>query len=165
KAGDKTVTGTGEPGSTITVKFPNGKEGTATVDKDGKWTVNVPEGTEIKPGDKLIVTATDEAGNTSEPTEVIVEGMTDNGMADMDQNGKDMDDMGNMDNNMKDMDAMPGMKDDMKTSKDMNNKGKEMKELPETGNESTNAPLFGSLIAALGSLFLLGRRRKENEEK
>ncbi|UXR78163.1 Rib/alpha-like domain-containing protein [Staphylococcus sp. IVB6227] len=165
KAGDKTVTGKGEPGSTITVKFPNGEEGTAKVDKDGNWTVKVPKGTEIKPGDKLIVTATDEAGNTSEPTEVIVGGMADNGMADMDQNGKDM---GDMDNNMKDMDnmdAMPGMKADMKSSKDMNNNGKEMKELPETGNESTNAPLFGSLIAALGSLFLLGRRRKENEEK
>ncbi|UXR83539.1 Rib/alpha-like domain-containing protein [Staphylococcus sp. IVB6214] len=163
--GDKEVTGKGEPGSTITVKFPNGEEGTAKVDKDGNWTVKVPKGTEIKPGDKLIVTATDEAGNTSEPTEVIVGGMADNGMADMDQNGKDM---GDMDNNMKDMDnmdAMPGMKADMKSSKDMNNNGKEMKELPETGNESTNAPLFGSLIAALGSLFLLGRRRKENEEK
>ncbi|WP_194434690.1 Rib/alpha-like domain-containing protein, partial [Staphylococcus muscae] len=42
EAGDKTVTGTGEPGSTITVKFPNGEEGTATVDENGKWTVDVP---------------------------------------------------------------------------------------------------------------------------
>ncbi|MGV3043208.1 Ig-like domain-containing protein, partial [Staphylococcus rostri] len=159
--GDTMVTGKGEPGSTITVKFPDGKEGTATVDKDGNWTVKVPDGTMIKEGDKLIVTATDEAGNTSEPTEVIVKGMKDNGKTDMNDNMKDMNGMDDMDN----MNDMPGMKDDMKASKDMNNKGKEMKELPETGNESTNAPLFGSLIAAFGSLFLLGRRRKEDEEK
>ncbi|MCS4487362.1 Ig-like domain-containing protein, partial [Staphylococcus americanisciuri] len=40
--GDTTVTGKGEPGATITVKFPDGKEGTTTVDKDGNWTVKVP---------------------------------------------------------------------------------------------------------------------------
>ncbi|PNZ02196.1 Ig-like domain-containing protein, partial [Staphylococcus muscae] len=49
-----------------------GEEGTATVDENGKWTVDVPEGTEIKPGDELDVTATDEAGNTSDVTKVKV---------------------------------------------------------------------------------------------
>ncbi|UXR73765.1 Ig-like domain-containing protein [Staphylococcus sp. IVB6238] len=176
--GDTEVTGKGEPGSEITVKFPDGKEGTTTVDKDGNWTVKVPEGTTIKPGDKLIVTATDEAGNTSEPTVVVVPdeksddntgksgntGNTDNtGMTGKTGNTSNTDnsnagDMGNMD-------ATPAVKGDMSEAKDMNNNGKEVNELPETGNESTNAPLFGSLIAALGSLFLLGRRRKENEEK
>ncbi|HDB3912518.1 TPA: LPXTG cell wall anchor domain-containing protein, partial [Staphylococcus aureus] len=40
------------------------------------------------------------------------------------------------------------------------------KELPDTGNEN-NGTLFGSLFAALGGLFLVGRRRKNknNEEK
>ncbi|UXR69431.1 Ig-like domain-containing protein [Staphylococcus sp. IVB6246] len=176
--GDTEVTGKGEPGSEITVKFPDGKEGTTTVDKDGNWTVKVPEGTTIKPGDKLIVTATDEAGNTSEPTVVVVPdeksddntgksgntGNTDNtGMTGKTGNTSNTDnsnagDMGNID-------ATPAVKGDMSEAKDMNNNGKEVNELPETGNESTNAPLFGSLIAALGSLFLLGRRRKENEEK
>ena len=35
--------------------------------------------------------------------------------------------------------------------------------LPETGDDSNqnNATLFGSLFAALGSLFLFGRRRKK----
>ncbi|MDU0476913.1 Ig-like domain-containing protein [Staphylococcus chromogenes] len=37
-------------------------------------------------------------------------------------------------------------------------------ELPETGS-TTNPTLFGGLIAALGSLFLFGRRRKEKEEQ
>ncbi|PNZ80506.1 LPXTG cell wall anchor domain-containing protein, partial [Staphylococcus microti] len=39
------------------------------------------------------------------------------------------------------------------------------KTLPETGNTSTNTTLFGSLFAALGGLFLLGRRRKEKDAK
>ena len=35
------------------------------------------------------------------------------------------------------------------------------KELPDTGNDAqNNATLFGSLFAALGGLFLVGRRRK-----
>ncbi|WP_369426885.1 LPXTG cell wall anchor domain-containing protein, partial [Staphylococcus pasteuri] len=38
--------------------------------------------------------------------------------------------------------------------------------LPETGEESNsnNATLFGSLFAGLGSLFLLGRRRKKEDK-
>ncbi|MCQ9903564.1 MSCRAMM family adhesin SdrC, partial [Staphylococcus aureus] len=42
------------------------------------------------------------------------------------------------------------------------------KELPDTGNDAqNNATLFGSLFAALGGLFLVGKRRKNknNEEK
>ncbi|WP_374757675.1 LPXTG cell wall anchor domain-containing protein [Staphylococcus sp. 17KM0847] len=39
------------------------------------------------------------------------------------------------------------------------------KELPETGQEAANTTLLGTYAALLGSLFLLGRRRKENEEK
>ncbi|EXO10463.1 LPXTG cell wall anchor domain-containing protein, partial [Staphylococcus aureus] len=42
------------------------------------------------------------------------------------------------------------------------------KELPDTGNDAqNNGTLFGSLFAALGGLFLVGRRRKNknNEEK
>ncbi|WP_242512115.1 Ig-like domain-containing protein, partial [Staphylococcus aureus] len=33
--GDNTVTGTGEPGGTVTVTFPDGTTGTGTVDNDG----------------------------------------------------------------------------------------------------------------------------------
>ncbi|EEK12270.1 LPXTG cell wall anchor domain-containing protein, partial [Staphylococcus hominis] len=41
-------------------------------------------------------------------------------------------------------------------------------ELPDTGNNNqNNGTLFGSLFAALGGLFLVGRRRKNenNDEK
>ena len=67
KPDDKTVTGTGDrPNESITVTFPDGKEVPATTDENGKWTVKVPEGTTLKPGDK--VEARDEAGNKSERT-------------------------------------------------------------------------------------------------
>ncbi|WP_241955789.1 Ig-like domain-containing protein, partial [Staphylococcus chromogenes] len=39
---DGTVTGTGEPGGTVVVTFPNGDVVTGTVGEDGTWTVDVP---------------------------------------------------------------------------------------------------------------------------
>lgn len=57
----------------------------------------------------------------------------------------------------------------MESSKDnmMNKDSKEQaKVLPDTGETPTeNATLFGSLFAGLGSLFLFGRRKKEEEEQ
>ncbi|HFU4051610.1 TPA: Ig-like domain-containing protein, partial [Streptococcus suis] len=69
KAGDTTVTGTAEPGSTVTVTFPDGSTATTTADENGNYTVDVPAGVELKEGDKVSAKATDEAGNTSTPTE------------------------------------------------------------------------------------------------
>ncbi|HFI0248964.1 TPA: Ig-like domain-containing protein, partial [Streptococcus suis] len=69
KAGDTTVTGTTEPGATVTVTFPDGTEVTTTADENGNYTVDVPAGVELKEGDKVSAKATDEAGNTSTPTE------------------------------------------------------------------------------------------------
>ncbi|HEM5327497.1 TPA: hypothetical protein U1379_002207, partial [Streptococcus suis] len=69
KAGDTTVTGTTEPGATVTVTFPDGSTVTTTADENGNYTVDVPAGVELKEGDKVTATATDEAGNTSIPTE------------------------------------------------------------------------------------------------
>ncbi|MGC3342446.1 Ig-like domain-containing protein, partial [Enterococcus faecalis] len=40
-----------------------------TADKNGNFTVNVPK---LEAGTKVRVTATDESGNTSEPTNVVV---------------------------------------------------------------------------------------------
>ncbi|RIN93186.1 LPXTG cell wall anchor domain-containing protein [Mammaliicoccus sciuri] len=57
----------------------------------------------------------------------------------------------------------------MESSKDnmMNKDSKEQaKVLPDTGETpAENATLFGSLFAGLGSLFLFGRRKKEEEEQ
>ncbi|UBI09534.1 YPDG domain-containing protein [Corynebacterium coyleae] len=62
KPGDKKITGKDDrPNSEITVTFPDGTEKKVTTDKDGNWSVDVPEGTDLNHGDKINVT--DEAGN------------------------------------------------------------------------------------------------------
>ncbi|MDR1791419.1 MAG: Ig-like domain-containing protein [Propionibacteriaceae bacterium] len=60
----------GEPGSTITVTFPDGTKATTQVGADGCWTVPIPEGT---PDGKTTVVATDEAGNDSDPVEIVID--------------------------------------------------------------------------------------------
>ncbi|ERF78207.1 hypothetical protein N561_07405 [Gallibacterium anatis 12656/12] len=69
------VTGTAEPGSTVTVKDENGKEiGTATAGDDGKFdvTINPPKTN----GEELTVEAKDEAGNPSQPNTVKADDST-----------------------------------------------------------------------------------------
>ncbi|RZI05717.1 LPXTG cell wall anchor domain-containing protein [Staphylococcus condimenti] len=70
--GDNTVTGTGEPGGTVTVTFPDGSTVTSTVGDDGTWTADVPEGTTLNNGDVVTATETDGAGNTSQETSTTV---------------------------------------------------------------------------------------------
>ena len=43
-------------------------------------------------------------------------------------------------------------------------KTQETEELPDTGNSTGNATLFGGLFAALGSVFLFNRRKKDSKE-
>ena len=72
KPGDKKITGKDDrKNSEITVTFPDGTEKKVTTDKDGNWSVDVPEGTDLNHGDKIKVT--DEAGNE---TDVTVEDKT-----------------------------------------------------------------------------------------
>ena len=69
------VTGTAEPGSTVTVKDENGKEiGTATAGDNGKFdvTINPPKTN----GEELTVEAKDEAGNPSQPNTVKADDST-----------------------------------------------------------------------------------------
>lgn len=53
----------------MTVTLPDGSQHHGTADKNGNFTVKVPK---LEAGTKVIVTATDESGNTSEPTNVVV---------------------------------------------------------------------------------------------
>lgn len=63
----KTVTGTAEPGSTITLKDANGNViGTGKTGSDGNFTVSL--GTPLTNGEQATATATDAAGNTSPGT-------------------------------------------------------------------------------------------------
>lgn len=57
--GSKEVTGTGMPNSKVVVTFPDGTTVTVDVDQDGKWKATVPEGLELKSGDKLTAVTLD----------------------------------------------------------------------------------------------------------
>ncbi|REI31181.1 hypothetical protein DOS79_00635, partial [Staphylococcus felis] len=65
--GDKEVTGTGEPGTTVVVTFPNGETGTGKVDEKGNWSVSVPPTEVLEEGEIITDVNKDNNGNTSEP--------------------------------------------------------------------------------------------------
>ena len=69
KAGDTAITGTAEAGSTVEVTLPDSSKVSAKADQDGNFSVPVSG---LKEGDTVSVTATDDAGNTSNPTSVTV---------------------------------------------------------------------------------------------
>lgn len=71
----KTVTGTAEPGSTITLKDANGNViGTGKTGSDGNFTVSL--GTPLINGEQVTATATDAAGNTSQSATVTAPDLT-----------------------------------------------------------------------------------------
>ncbi|MBM7688047.1 hypothetical protein BCR24_00575 [Enterococcus ureilyticus] len=66
--GAKEVTGNGMPNSKVIVTFPDGTKVTVDVDKDGKWKTAVPEGIELRKGDKLTAVTLDPlTGTLSDP--------------------------------------------------------------------------------------------------
>ena len=66
KAGDKTITGTSEPNASVEVTLPDGTKVTTTADNDGKWTANVPAGSEPKEGEVVKAVATVDGKTSSE---------------------------------------------------------------------------------------------------
>ena len=59
------VTGQAEPGSTVTVTFPDGTTATGTANDQGNFTIDIPTGVELEGGEEILATATDDNGNTS----------------------------------------------------------------------------------------------------
>ncbi|MCH7337953.1 Ig-like domain-containing protein, partial [Acinetobacter sp. NIPH 2699] len=55
--GTDPITGTAEPGTTVTVTFPDGSEVEAVTDEDGNWSVPNPDN--LEDGDEITVVATD----------------------------------------------------------------------------------------------------------
>ncbi|WP_398591638.1 Rib/alpha-like domain-containing protein [Streptococcus suis] len=68
---DTTVTGTGTPGATVTVTFPDGSQTTTPVKPDGTWFVPVAPGS-LKEGDQVTATQTEPGKNPSAPTNTNV---------------------------------------------------------------------------------------------
>ncbi|PTF37151.1 hypothetical protein BUY29_13160, partial [Staphylococcus cohnii] len=48
---DTTIGGTAEPGSTVTVTFPDGKTATGTADSEGNYTIEIPTNIDLKGGE------------------------------------------------------------------------------------------------------------------
>jgi hypothetical protein len=69
---DTTISGKAEPGSTVTVTFPDGTTATGTTDADGNYTIDIPSNVDLQGGEELPVTATDKDGNESEPATMTV---------------------------------------------------------------------------------------------
>lgn len=63
--GAATITGEGQPESTIVVTFPNQISSTVEVDTEGKWKVDVPEGLTLEHNDVTLVKAIGELGSIS----------------------------------------------------------------------------------------------------
>ncbi|HHU6749880.1 TPA: Rib/alpha-like domain-containing protein, partial [Staphylococcus pseudintermedius] len=175
---DGTKAGTTEVGVTIT--YPDGTTDHITVpvtigqqpaedngatDSDGN----------MKPGTDETHNNTDDGGDMNQSTD---EG---HGVTDHDDNVKQNSNVDHTPDKQgdhhatspaTDMDPMPS--DKQTTSGDMNAKGstsekakqQQSEQLPDTGESHTqNGALLGGLFAALGGLFLIGRRRKEKEDK
>ncbi|MDC5186110.1 Ig-like domain-containing protein, partial [Acinetobacter baumannii] len=65
------VSGQAEPGSTVTVTYPDGTTATVVAGTDGSW--SVPNPGNLVDGDTVTATATDPAGNTSGPATAVVD--------------------------------------------------------------------------------------------
>src|SRR5699024_12406805 len=71
---DTTSGGTAEPGSTVTVTFPDGTTATGTANDKGNYTVEIPSGVKLEGGEDIKVVGTDKDGNTSsEVTTTVVD--------------------------------------------------------------------------------------------
>ncbi|UXV37796.1 Rib/alpha-like domain-containing protein [Staphylococcus simulans] len=174
-AGDKVVTGTAEPGTTVTVTFPNGTVVTVKVGQDGTWSVDVPSDVMLKDGDKVTVVATDEAGNISKSSTAIVVGDKEvvpapnkEKINTPESGGTNTIDTNTTDGNNKSSKVgVSTVKDESSNKTADKSKAKSTaKALPDTGKDTVNSGvLFGGLFAALGSILLFRRRRNHDDNK
>ncbi|WP_182673206.1 Rib/alpha-like domain-containing protein [Staphylococcus simulans] len=174
-AGDKVVTGTAEPGTTVTVTFPNGTVVTVKVGQDGTWSVDVPSNVMLKDGDKVTVVATDEAGNISKSSTAIVVGDKEVVPAPNKEkiNTPESDGTNTIDTNTTDTNnksskvGVSTVKDESSNKTADKSKAKSTaKALPDTGKDTVNSGvLFGGLFAALGSILLFRKRRNHDDNK
>ncbi|WP_309953951.1 Ig-like domain-containing protein, partial [Acinetobacter calcoaceticus] len=70
--GTDPITGTAEPGSTVTVTYPDGSTASVVAGPDGTWTVPNPG---LNDGDTVTAVTEDPAGNTSGPATAVVDAL------------------------------------------------------------------------------------------
>ncbi|XVH17967.1 Rib/alpha-like domain-containing protein [Enterococcus faecium] len=138
--GDQIVTGKTEPNAEVTVTLPDGSQHHGTADKNGNFTVKVPK---LEAGTKVIVTATDESGNTSEPTNVVVS----SNKKDSGKNGSKGSKTDNQGSN---------------SNQDKNRgKSQSSKVFPKTGESDSNIFTISGGLILLGTLGLLGYKNRK----
>ncbi|WP_340578929.1 Ig-like domain-containing protein, partial [Staphylococcus aureus] len=67
-----TVKGTAEPGSEVTVTFPDGTTATGTADDQGNYTIEIPSNVDLNGGEPIRVVSEDKDGNVSSETTTTV---------------------------------------------------------------------------------------------
>ncbi|WP_195958071.1 Rib/alpha-like domain-containing protein, partial [Enterococcus gallinarum] len=143
KPGDNEVTGKTEPNIDVTVKLPNGSEYYGSSDDKGIFKVKVPS---LEAGDKVIVTATDKSGNTSEPTTAIVSPSNTEYVTSGENNKI-------ITSPQRKLESGIGLPSQVG-----------FKELPKTGESSNDMITISGGVVFLSMLGLLGyKKRKENE--
>ncbi|MES9701282.1 isopeptide-forming domain-containing fimbrial protein [Bacillus sp. JJ927] len=150
---DKEITGTGTPGDKIIVKDPTGKAiGKTTVDKDGKWKLDVPDGTKLTKGDEITAVAKKPGSEKeSKPAKTIVIGQEKPAEKPAIDPIKDTD---------KGMGT--GTTGDKVIVKDPTKTIDPMRILPSTGGQFSIVPYAGGLLLVIGLLFLVRSKRKNN---
>lgn len=138
-AGAKKITGTAEAGANVTVLDEDRVLGSATVDKDGKFSVAVDA---QQAGHTLTVYAEDKSGNKSEATEVKVEKA-----AKEDQN---------------DQNIVSGDNDQNGSNDQNTSNGDSENALPDTATSMFSEVLIGALLALAGVVSLIVWKRKKS---
>ncbi|WP_198552190.1 Ig-like domain-containing protein [Staphylococcus succinus] len=183
------VSGTAEPGSTVIIVLPNEKEIKHVVDNNGHFVITLPKDGHLHAGDIIMIQAIDKNGNASEHVNMIVKRAqtaisnqagephktkqinhltdeTKNNTIDVPDQLVKVKDKDAMKNNIMSLSKqnLERMNQDNAALNSSNRKEsiQRNKQLPKTGiNYETHSMLLSSLFVTIGTLLLLGKRRKK----
>ncbi|WP_082587079.1 Ig-like domain-containing protein [Staphylococcus sp. NAM3COL9] len=174
--GSTQITGQAKPDSTIIVHFPDGTIITGTANNQGKYVINIPANVNVKPGDKIQVSAVDKRGHMTRTTIIVGDSSTSTSKQlavhnkPRNNNGSS-NKLGLTGNEAQDEEQKRNINSSNKLSNLNNYKNKldnsdneKVNKLPDTGeSENQDNGLLSSLLAMIGALLLIGRRHKNKE--
>ncbi|OEL04552.1 hypothetical protein AST12_03305 [Staphylococcus succinus] len=183
------IHGTAEPGSTVIIILPNEKEIKHVVDNNGHFVITLPKDGNLHGGDIIMIQAIDKNGNVSERVNMIVKRVQtpilnqanephktkqinhlidekENNTIDVPDQLVKVKDKDAMKNNIMSLSkqSLDPMNQDNATLNSTNRKElvQRNNQLPKTGiNYGTHNVLLSSLFVTIGTLLLLGKRRKK----